>query len=79
MICAYVKLLKVILKYGNIPNDWGMAMILPIHENNVHVTDPDNYNGITLLSCLCRLCTSVLNNRLTEHIDQLGILGEKQA
>ena len=43
-------------------------MILPIHKNKGIVTDADNYRGITLLGCFCKLFTSVLNNRLTEYI-----------
>ena len=55
-----------------------MCIILPIYKNKGPVNDPDNYRGITLLNCFCKLFTSVLNNRLTEYIDELGIMGEEQ-
>ena len=78
MISVYVKLFNVILRSGYIPKDWAMGIILPIYKNKGPVTNPDNYRGITLLSCFCKLFTSVLNNRLTEYIDELGIMGEEQ-
>ena len=78
MISVYVKLFNVILKSGHIPKDWAMGIILPIYKNKGHVTNPDNYRGITLLSCFCKFFTSVFNNRLTEYIDELGIMGEEQ-
>ena len=40
---------------------------------------PDNYRGITLLSCLGKLFTSILNNRLTVFLEQNNLLGEEQA
>ena len=78
MISVYVKLLNVILKSGHIPKDWAMGIILPIYKNKGPVTNPDNYRGITLPSCFCKLFTSVLNNKLTECVDELGIMGEEQ-
>ena len=42
------------------------------------VTDPDNYRGITLLSCTSKLFTACLNQRLSKYV-QDNILGEEQA
>ena len=78
MISVYVKLFNVILKSGHFPKDWAIGIILPIYKNKGPVTNPDNYREITLLSCFCKLFTSVLNKRLTEYIDELGIIGEEQ-
>ena len=78
MISVYVKLFNVILKFGHIPKDWAMSIILPIYKNKGPVTNPDNYRGITTLSCFCKLFNSILNNRLTECIGELGIMGEEQ-
>ena len=50
-----------------------------MYKNKGSLDDPDNYRGITLLSCLGKLFTSCLNNRLSNYIEALGILGEDQA
>ena len=47
-------------------------------KNKFPVTNPVNYRGITLLSGFCKLFNSISNNRLTEYIDELGIMGEEQ-
>ena len=41
--------------------------------------NPDNYRGITLLSCIGKLVTSILNNRLNQYFEEIGALGEEQA
>ena len=39
---------------------------------------PENYRPITLLSCLVKLFTSVLNNPLTRFLDENDMLSEAQ-
>lgn len=41
--------------------------------------DPNYYRGITLLSALGKLFTSILNTRITNFVDNIGLLGEEQA
>ena len=43
------------------------------------MSTPDNYRGITLLSCVGKLFTSLLNHRLCIFLEDYGILGEEQA
>ena len=60
-----VDLFNVVLDSGIVPTEWCIAMIIPIFKNKGESTNPDNYRGITLLSCLGKLFTSVLNNRIS--------------
>jgi hypothetical protein len=41
--------------------------------------NPDNYRGITLLSCLGKLFTSLINNRLNIYLEETNLLGIEQA
>ena len=41
--------------------------------------NPENYRPITLLSCLGKLFTAVLNDRLSNYLDENLILNENQA
>ena len=41
--------------------------------------DPNNYRGITILSCFGKLFTSILNERLTDFIESNNVLGQEQA
>ena len=72
LLPVYVNLFNSILDSGEIPNDWLLSKIIPIFKNNGSPNDPANYRGITLLSCLSKLFTSIINNRLCEvvHINE---------
>jgi hypothetical protein len=50
---------------GIIPESWLTDIIRLVYRNKGKVDDPDNYRAITLISCLGKLFTSVINNRLT--------------
>ena len=70
---------NVVLLSGHVPNEWATGVIKPIYKNKGDINDPDNYRGITLLSCLGKLFTSVINERLTVFIDSNQIMSEAQA
>lgn len=64
MISVYTRLFNLILDTGLIPTQWVEGMIKPIYKNKGDSTKPENYRPITLLSCLGKLFTSVINERL---------------
>ena len=72
-------LFNVILATGIIPDEWSKGLINPIYKGKGSQKSANNYRGITLLSCMGKLFTSVLNNRLTIFLNRRGILGEEQA
>ena len=51
---------NVVLLSGHIPNEGATGVIKPIYINKGDINDSDNYRGITLLSCLGKLFTSVI-------------------
>ena len=73
------KLFNIVLDTGIIPTKWTLGLIIPIYKNKGSRDDPNNYRGITILSCLGKLFTSVINSRLTSYLDATGLLGEEQA
>ncbi len=79
MCPIYVKLFNVILKCGHIPEDWAMGIIVPIYKNKGNTDDPNNYRGITLLSCICKVFTSALSQRLYKYMEHFEGLGSEQA
>ena len=52
-----------ILDSGYFPSQWTEGIIIPLHKKGSH-DDPKNYRGITLISCLGKLFTSIINQRL---------------
>lgn len=79
VIKILVKLFNVVLEHGCVPDVWGIGVIKPIYKNKGDVNNPDNYRGISLVSCLGKLFTSMLNARLTEFLDSENGISEIQA
>ena len=59
------------------PTRAAIGLIVPIYKRKGNKNDPNNYRGITLLSCLGKFFNSILNNRLKKVSDLL--LLENQA
>ena len=78
MLSIYAKLFNVILNTGFIPTDWSIGIIRPIYKKKGSHTDPNNYRGITILSCFSKLFTCVLNERIKSFLDDNNLLGQEQ-
>ena len=74
-----VKLFNIILETGYIPSNWSEGIIIPIFKKKGDSKDPEKYRPITLLSCVGKRFTSILNERVNKHINQHEILKENQA
>ncbi len=79
MIDLLTKYFNLILETGLIPSDWCNGVIISIYKKKGDVRDPDNYRGITLLSCVGKLFTVLLNSRLSQYLESNRLLGEEQA
>ena len=75
---AIVKLFNIILESGKVPSEWTVGIIKALYKNKGDIEDVNNYRGITLLSCLGKLFTSVINTRLLEYVTKENILGYEQ-
>ena len=78
-IPIYRELFNLLLDTGVFPSEWSIGMISPIYKNKGDNKEPANYRPITLLSCLGKVFTSILNSRLTTFIEENNILYENQA
>ena len=79
LLSCIVKLFNIVLNSGIVPTDWTIGLIRPLYKKKGNPKDPNNYRGITLLSCLGKLFTSILNKRLTTYLESNDILGNEQA
>ena len=79
MLPIYVSLFNLILDSGLIPQQWVEGMIKPIYKNKGDPSCPENYRPITLVSCLAKLFTAILNERINAFLSENDVLSENQA
>ena len=68
-----LKLLNLVFDSNTKIEQWTMAIIIPILKSGPKM-DPSNYRGISILSCLSKLYTAILNKRLMAYAIEKGIL-----
>ena len=73
----YLKLFNAVLTSGTMPQTWCGGLITPIFKSGTK-SDPSNYRGICISSCLGKLFCSILNHRLLKHIQSRDILHKSQ-
>jgi hypothetical protein len=55
------------------------GIINPKNQNKGDVSDQSNYRPITLLSCMGKLFTAILNMRLQKYTENYNLINEYQA
>ncbi len=67
------KLFNLVFNSGTYPSIWSLNFLRPIHKKDDR-KDPDNYRGIAVGSCLSKLFSYVLLNRLVKHAEKHGLV-----
>ena len=71
------KIFNSILSNPCIIEKWSISMINPLHKSGSKM-DPDNYRGISLISCFSKFFSSILNLRLTQYAMDRKIFSRSQ-
>ena len=85
-VLKHVGLRELMLKFMNscfinnvIPSVWRKAVIAPIPKSATKdPCVPLNYRGISLLSCMYKMFSSLLNLRITSHCEESGYIVDEQ-
>ena len=72
------KYFNVLYESQNFPQEWSRSIIIPIYKTGDKL-DPTNYRGISLLSVVSKLFTSVLTHRLRKWVEEKGKVCVEQA
>ena len=75
---VYKKLFNLIFDSGFVPEEWLIGVVKPIYKNKGDPTQPENYRPISLLSCLGKVFTSILSNRLELYAEEVCLIKENQ-
>lgn len=71
------RMFNVIFDTGIFPPTWCEGVIVPIFKKG-DPDDTDNYRGITLMSCMLKTYTTILNNRLMKWSEDNSVLTDAQ-
>jgi hypothetical protein len=71
------KLFNNIIDSDVYPESWSLGIIIPLHKKS-SITDVNNYRGITLASCLSKLCTSAINKIFESICNENNIISDAQ-
>ena len=71
------KLFNMILVSGHYPSAWCNSWLKPLHKGGDH-TDPNRYRGISIINCMGKLFSTVLNNRLLKFIEKNELRSKHQ-
>ena len=64
---------------GIVPTQWNKGLIKPIPKgSDKDPCVPLNYRGITLISCVSKVYSSILNHRLRNYCEEENIFAEEQ-
>ncbi|XP_060600600.1 uncharacterized protein LOC132754030 [Ruditapes philippinarum] len=79
VIAVLHKLFQPIFDTSVIPSDWRKAIICPIlKDKSSDKRLPLNYRGVSLLSCVGKLYSSLINKRITFYLENENLLADEQ-
>ena len=64
--------LNVCLIYGDFPEEWRTAIIIPIHKKGDR-NNPDNYRGISLLNTGYKIYSKIIAKRFNSNCRRFTI------
>ena len=77
LLSHLTELFNLVLDSCHFPESWSDGIIIPLFKKGDR-TDVKNFRGITLVSCLSKLFTSVLNSRIMKWCDENSKLSDAQ-
>lgn len=70
-------LFNILLDSGYFPDGWTEGIIIPLFKKG-NENDVNNFRGITLVSCLSKVFTAVLNNRINNWCEKYSKISDAQ-
>ena len=73
-----LKLFRVCFEYQLVPEIWHKSMIHPIPKDVLGSNDPLKYRGLALQSCIYKIFSSIITDRIVNFLEQENLLEETQ-
>ena len=69
---------SICFEYGLSPLDWDFCNIKPIEKNGKDPRIPLNNRPLSILCCISKIYSSILNSRLQKHLEENELLADEQ-
>ena len=77
LLTPLAKLFNLVLSSSHYPSAWAKGRIISLHKKG-DASDPSNFRGITISSCLGKLFNTILNKRLNSYLEKNNLLSDYQ-
>ena len=77
LLAPLTKLFNLVLNSGHYPVTWAKGRIISLHKKG-DASDPSNFRGITISSCVGKLFNNILNKRLNSFLENNHLLRDEQ-
>ena len=74
---SITKLFNDVFKSGIIPESWKTSVIVPIPKTG-DLKDPNNWRGIALIDCGCKILTKIITNRIYSELENINFFISEQ-
>ena len=74
-----LKIFNIVFDSKLVPTQWSIGIIIPIYKEKGNKGDAANYRQITLLSCMGKLFTCIINNRFKPFSESQDKITQCQA
>ena len=71
-------LFNIVLKLSVVPDKWRQAIIHPIPKTKTMTNDPLQYHGLALQSCIFKIFSQIVNDRIVGKLNENEWLAEEQ-
>ena len=65
------------LRTGMVPSLWKLAKVCPIFKKGDRL-DPLNYRPVSLTCVICKICETIIRNKIVDHLESNNLLSNKQ-
>ena len=74
---ALDKLYTRSLEYGEIPDDWKRANVVPIFKKGSK-EDPNNFRPVSLTPVVCKILEKIVKKGICQHLEREGLISDAQ-
>ena len=66
-----------VMEGNSVPNEWKESRVVLVHKCG-SVNESRNYRPIAIINVVCKICMTIVRDRINEQVEETGMLGDTQ-